>query len=233
MKIKRLMIKVSGEMLADKDGQGADATAVMALAQDIKLLWKKKLQLAVTVGGGNFWRYRDNKKLTISRSASDAIGMLATMMNGRLLQEALLSIGVPAHLLAAHGDFYFSEPYAPARGNSLLARGDIVICAGGTGNPYFTTDTSAALRALELNCNVLLKETKVEGVYDKDPMKHKNAKFFPTISYAEVMKRELQVMDLNAILLCRDNALPVLVFQGKPGNLLKAALGKKIGSLIS
>ncbi len=220
-------------MLAGSDGQGADAAAVMALAQDIKALWKKKLQIAITVGGGNFWRYRDNKKLTISRSASDAIGMLATMMNGRLLQEALKSINVPAHLFSAHGEFYFATPYMPSLAAQLLGHGDVVICSGGTGNPYFTTDTSAALRALELNCEVLLKETKVQGVYDKDPMKHKNAKFFPTISYAEVMKRELQVMDLSAILLCRDNALPVLVFQGKSGNLLKAALGKKIGSLIS
>jgi uridylate kinase len=227
---KRVMLKISGEMLADSKGQGVDAAAVMALAQDIKSLWKKKMQMAIVVGGGNFWRYRDNKKLSISRTASDSIGMLATMMNARLLQEALESIGVPANSLSAHGNFYFTEPYVPSRGQKLLDQNHVVICGGGTGNPYFTTDSAAALRALELNCEVLLKDTKV---YDKDPLKHKNAKFFPKISYDEVLKRELQVMDLTAILLCRDNGLPVHVFHGKPGNLIKAALGKKIGSIIS
>ncbi|MFA4815189.1 MAG: UMP kinase [Candidatus Gracilibacteria bacterium] len=240
MKFKRVLIKVSGERFAEQGQtgfcpgkQGVDAAAVLTLAQDIKALWKKKIQVAIVVGGGNFWRYRDNKKLTISRTASDAIGMLATMMNTRLLQEALESVGVPAHSLSAHGNFYFTEPYAPSRGQKLLSENRVVICGGGTGNAYFTTDTAAALRALELNCDVLLKATQVLGVYDKDPMKHKNARLFSKISYAEVLKRELQVMDLSAILLCKDNGLPVLVFQGKPGNLLKAATGKKIGSLIS
>lgn len=233
MKIKRVLIKISGEMMAGSDGSGADGEAILHVANDLKALWKKKIQVAVVMGGGNFWRYRDNKKLTIPRSASDAVGMLATMMNARLLEEALHGLGVPAHSLSAHGNFYFNEPYVPNRGKKLLDQGHIVICGGGTGNPYFTTDTAAALRALELECDLLLKETKVDGVYDKDPMKHKNAQFFPTISYDEVLKRELQIMDLNAILLCKDNALPVRVFQGKPGNMLKAALGKKLGTLIS
>lgn len=233
MKIKRVLLKISGEMMAGSDGNGADGEAILNLANDIKTLWKKKIQVAIVMGGGNFWRYRDNKKLKIARSASDAIGMLATMMNARLLEEALNEIGVPANSLSAHGNFYFTEPYSPNRGKKLLEKGHVVICGGGTGNPYFTTDTAAALRALELGCELLLKETKVMGVYDKDPFKHKNAKFFPTISYDEVLKRELQIMDLNAILLCKDNALPVLVFQGKLGNLIKAASGKKIGTLIS
>lgn len=233
MKIKRVLLKISGEIMAGSDGNGADGESILDLAKDIKALWKKKIQVAIVMGGGNFWRYRDNKKLKIARSASDAIGMLATMMNARLLEEALNEIGVPANSLSAHGNFYFTEPYAPNRGKKLLEKGHVVICGGGTGNPYFTTDTAAALRALELGCDVLLKETKVMGVYDKDPFKHKNAKFFPTISYNEILKRELQIMDLNAILLCKDNALPILVFQGKPGNLIKAASGKKIGTLIS
>lgn len=220
-------------MLAGSDGQGADVAAVLALAQDIKALWKKKVQVAIVVGGGNFWRYRDNKKLTISRTASDAIGMLATMMNARLLQEALESIGVSANSLSAHGNFYFTEPYVPGRGQKLLSQNRVVICGGGTGNPYFTTDTAAALRALELNCDVLLKETKVDGIYDKDPMKHKNAKRFDKISYEEVLKRGLEIMDLTAVTLCKENRLPVYVFQGKSGNLLKVVAGKKIGSLIS
>ncbi len=233
MKFKRVLLKVSGEMLAGAEGQGAEAAAVMALAEDIKALWKKKIQVAIVVGGGNFWRFRDNKKLAISRTASDAIGMMATMMNGRLLQEALKTLKVPAHLLSAHGEFYFAEPYVPARGTQLLSRGDVVICSGGTGNPYFTTDTAAALRALELECDVFLKETKVDGIYDKDPMKHKNAKRFDHISYEEVLSRGLELMDLTAVTLCKENKLPVFVFQGKHGNVLKAVAGKKIGSIIS
>lgn len=233
MKFKRVLLKVSGEMLADKSGQGADAAAVLALAEDIKALWKKKVQVAIVVGGGNFWRFRDNKALSIPRTASDAIGMLATLMNGRLLQEALKTLKVPAHLLSAHGEFYFAEPYVPSRGTALLDRGDIVICAGGTGNPYFTTDTAAALRALELKCDVFLKETKVDGIYNKDPMKHKNAKRFEAISYDKVLDMRLELMDLTAITLCKENKLPVFVFQGKHGNVLKAVSGKKIGSIIS
>ncbi len=220
-------------MLAGSDGVGADGAALVALAEEIKGLVKKKLEVAIVVGGGNFWRYRDNRKLKMPRSASDAVGMLATIMNGRLLQEALTSVGVAAHLLSAHGEFYFAAPYVPYHGIALLKHGDVVICAGGTGNPYFTTDTAAALRALELECDVLLKDTKVEGVYDCDPTKHKNAKFFPKISYDEVLKRELGIMDLTAIVLCKENGLPVHVFQGKRGNLLKAAMGQKIGTIIS
>lgn len=220
-------------MISGPDGVGADGAALAALAEEIKTIVKKKVELAIVVGGGNFWRYRDNKKLVIPRSASDSIGMLATMMNARLLQEALTSVGVKARALAAHGDAYFVEQYSPNRGKELLAEKYVVICSGGTGNPYFTTDSAAAVRALELECDVLLKDTKVEGIYDCDPLKHKNAKFFPKISYAEVLKRELGIMDLTAIVLCKENKLPVHVFQGKRGNLLKAVSGKKIGSLIS
>ena len=125
---RRIMLKVSGEMISGPDGFGADMAALIALAEEIKGLVKKKLEVAIVVGGGNFWRYRDNKKLVIPRSASDAVGMLATMMNARLLQEALLALGVKAHALSAHGDFYFTEPYVPSRGKSLLTRKEVVIC---------------------------------------------------------------------------------------------------------
>ncbi|MBI5728431.1 MAG: UMP kinase, partial [Candidatus Magasanikbacteria bacterium] len=170
----------------------------------------------------------------IPRSASDAIGMMATIMNARLLAEALRSIGVKAHALAAHGEFYYAEPYTPDRGRQLLDRKEVVICGGGTGNPFFTTDTAAALRALELDCDVLMKATKDDGVYDKDPMKSKNAKFFSKISYDEVLKRELEVMDLTSIVLCKENKLPVHVFNlTKTGNMRLAVKGKKIGTLIT
>lgn len=234
MAYKRVMLKISGEVLGGPDGIGADGKALLTLCEEIKKIRKKKVQVAIVVGGGNFWRYRDNKKLAIPRTASDTIGMMATIMNARLIAEALESIGVPAKAMAPHGDFYFVEPYEIGRGKKLLARGEVVVCGGGTGNPYFTTDSSAALRALELNCDVLLKATKVDGVYDKDPVKNKSAKFFAKISYDEVLKRGLEVIDLTAIVLCKGNGLPVRVFNlQKSGNLLKAASSNKIGSLIS
>lgn len=233
MAYHRILLKVSGEIFAGPDGVGADGEAVKGLAQEIQALVRKKVEVAVVVGGGNFWRYRDQKGLQIPRSASDALGMLATLMNARLLQEALGVLGVGAQALSAHGNFYFTEPYVPNRGKALLARKEVVICGGGTGNAYFTTDTAAALRALELECDVLMKATKVKGIYDQDPLKHRKAKFFKKISYKEFLKQELQVMDLSAVLLCKENKLPVVVFQGKRGNLLKAVSGQKIGSLIS
>ncbi len=233
-KIKRVLLKISGEVLAGPEGTGADGKALLAVATEIQSLVKKNIQVAIVVGGGNFWRYRDNKALEIPRSTSDAVGMLATIMNARLLTEALRSIKVKARTLAAHGEFYFAEPYVPEFGRRCLDQGEVVICAGGTGNPYFTTDTAAALRALELNCDELLKGTQVEGVYDSDPRKNKKAKFLAKLSYQKVLDLELGVMDLTAIVLCKDNALPIRVFNGHvKGNLLKAAQGKSLGSLIS
>lgn len=233
MAYKRILLKVSGEVLGGKDGVGADFEAIMGICKQIKDVTRSGVQVAIVVGGGNFWRFRDNKKMKIPRSSSDAIGMMATIMNARLLSEALNSFGVKASALAPHSDFYFAEPYCPSRGKTLLSNKEVVICGGGTGNPFFTTDTSAALRALELECDVLIKATKVDGIYDKDPVKHKNAKFFASISYDDVIKRELEVMDLTSITLCKENRLPVHVFNFLvPGNLLKVVKGKKIGSLI-
>ena len=212
---------------------GADAEAVMAICKQVKTLTQKGFQVAIVVGGGNFWRYRDNKSMKIPRPSSDAIGMMATIMNARLLTEALQSIKVKAHALAPHSHVYFAEPYVPSRGRELLSKKEVVVLGGGTGNPYFTTDTTAALRALELDCDVLMKATKVDGIYDKDPVKNPKAQFFKKISYDEVLERELAVMDLNSIVLCKENELPVLVFNlEKTGNVLKAAQGKKVGSLI-
>lgn len=219
--------------MAGPDGFGADGNALKTLAEEIRGLVRKKFEVAVVVGGGNFWRYRDHSGLKLARSASDSVGMMATVMNARLLTEVLNQMGVKAFALSAHCDGYFAYNYSPELGKKILADKAVVICAGGTGNPYFTTDTAAALRALELECDVLMKDTKVEGVYDRDPLKFKNAKFFPKISYDEVLKLELKIMDLTAIMLCKENELPVHVFQGKRGNLLKVASGKKIGTLIT
>lgn len=234
MAYKRIMLKISGEVLGGPDGNGADAGSLLEMAKQIKEVTKKGIQVAIVVGGGNFWRFRDNKNLKICRPTSDSIGMMATIMNARLLKEALENLGVKAHALSPHVDGYFAELYVPKKGHMLLEKKEVVICGGGTGNPYFTTDSAAALRALELGCDVLMKATKVDGVYDSDPKKNKKAKFFSKLSYDEVLKRKLEVMDLTAITLCQENGLPVHVFNlQKSGNLLKAVKAKNIGTIIS
>jgi uridylate kinase len=233
MAYKRIMLKISGQVLGGPDGIGADAEALLKFCKEVKKLVDKKIQVAIVVGGGNFWRYRDNKKLKIPRSVSDGIGMMATIMNAKLLTEALKSIGVKASPMAPYADAYFAIQYSPGKAKSILEKGGVAVCGGGTGNPYFTTDSAAALRALELECDVFMKATKVDGIYDKDPEKHKGAKMFKKISYDEVLKRELGVMDLTAILLCKENGLPVHVFNmQKTGNLLKAVSGRKLGSVV-
>lgn len=219
------MLKISGEVIGEN---------LPALCKEIKEVHKKGFQIAIVVGGGNFWRYRDNKNIKISRVASDTIGLMATIMNARLLKEALMSLGLKAQALAPHCDGYFVDSYSPAKAIEFLSRKEIVICGGGTGNPFFTTDTAAALRALELECDVFMKATKVDGVYDKDPVKNKSAKFFAKLTYDEVLKRNLEIMDLTAITVCKENKLPVHVFNlQKAGNLLKAVRVKKIGTIIS
>jgi uridylate kinase len=232
MAYKRIMLKLSGEVLGGSEG-GVDGQALSGLCDALLELTAQGLQLALVVGGGNIWRYRDNADLHIPRTASDTIGMMATVMNARVLAEALMMTGAQAHALAPFPQGYYVEPYSPNYAKELLSEGSIVICGGGTGNPYFTTDSTAALRALELDCEVLLKATKVDGVYDKDPAQHSDAQFFADLTYDEVLKRELGVMDLTAITLCKENKLPVRVFNvTKAGTMCSAALGEAIGTLI-
>ena len=234
MEYKRILLKLSGEVLGGAAGTGIDAASVARLCGELKALQDAGMQVAVVLGGGNFWRYRDNAELKIARTTSDAMGMMATIMNARFLAEALRGIGCKANALAAHGEGYFAEPYTPGRARALLEQGHMVICGGGTGNPYFTTDTTAALRALELECEVLLKGTKVDGIYDADPVKNPQAKRFDQITYQEVLDRGLGIMDLTAITLCKENALPVRVFNLHiPGLLAQAAQGVALGSLIT
>ncbi len=224
---KRLMLKISGEVLGGAQGSGIEATALESMAVTVAGLVKAGFEVAVTVGGGNFWRYRDHEALPLPRATSDAVGMLATVMNGRLLQEALALQGISARTLAPHVGTYFAENYQPNLGRELLEIGEVVICAGGTGNPYFTTDSSAALRALELGCDVLIKGTKVDGVYDRDPQRFKDATRFDSITYDEVLDRELGVMDLTAILLCKEGELPVLVCRAQePNDVMDALQGR-------
>lgn len=229
----RIMLKLSGEVFAGSREFGIDKPALEEVARQVKDVSALGMQVAIVVGGGNIWRYRDTKDSGIERSASDALGMLATIMNGVALQSALESTGAQTRVLSAIAIPELAEPFIRRRALRHLEKGRIVICAGGTGNPYFTTDSAAALRALELGCDVLLKGTNVDGIYDKDPRTHKDAKKYGELTYAEALSKHLDVMDQAAFSLCQDQKLPIVVFNfGASGALLKAARGEKVGTLV-
>lgn len=231
---KRIMLKLSGEALTRSGEFGMHHPTLLEVAKSIKEVRDKGIQVAVVVGGGNIWRYRDTTESGIERTASDAIGMLATIMNSVALQSALESIGADTRVSSAIDVPQLAEPYIRRRVMRHLEKGRIVICAGGTGNPFFTTDSAAALRALELSCDVLLKATTVDGIYDKDPRKHKDAKKYKTLSFQEALQKRLSVMDQAAFSLCQEQKLPIRVFNfTEKGSLLKAALGKDIGTLVN
>jgi uridylate kinase len=233
MHYKRVMLKISGEALSGKREFGLDHTTLMSLAQDILSVTKKGIQMVIVVGGGNIWRYRDTTESGIERTASDAMGMLATIMNSVGLQSALESLGADTRVCSAIDVPQLAEPFIRRRAMRHLQKKRIVICAGGTGNPFFTTDSAAALRASEMECDVLLKATNVEGVYDKDPKKHKNAKLYESVTYDEAIEKNLKVMDQAAFSLCREQKLPIRVFNLRQKNaLLLAATGKSVGTLV-
>jgi uridylate kinase len=227
------MLKLSGEVLEGKKQAGIDFNVIDSFCKEIKTLIKNKYEIAIVIGGGNFWRYRDSKESGFDRVHSDYMGMIATVMNSIALQQGFLKCGVKARVLSALPVSAVVENYNRDKGIAYLKQGEVVICAGGTGSPFFTTDTAASLRALELECEVLLKGTKVDYVYDKDPKKYKNAKKFEEITYNEVLERKLEVMDLSAVAMCLPNNLPVIVFnQQKEGNLARVAKGDRIGTII-
>ncbi len=234
MKYKRIMLKISGEVMGHKDGQGIDPNALTKIAKEIVKVAKAGIQIAIVCGGGNIWRYRDTKKAGIERTTSDYMGMMATIMNGVALQSAIENLGVHSRVATALDLPQIAEPYIRRRAIRHLEKNRVVICAGGTGNPFFTTDTAAALRARELECDILLKATKVDGVYDADPEKVKGAKRYDTISFQEAIEKNLQVLDQTAFSLCRESGMKILVFNmHKEGAILEAAKGKKIGTLVS
>ncbi len=233
MKYKRIMLKISGEALASDRGFGIEHKTLQKIAKRIAEVARKDIEIAIVIGGGNIWRYRDTKESGIERTSSDGMGMLATVMNAVALQSALETHGCYTRVLSAVDIPQLAEPYIRRRAVRHLEKGRIVICAGGTGNPYFTTDSAAALRALELGCDILLKATNVAGVYDKDPKKSRNAKLYGELTYQQAIEQHLNVMDQAAFSLCADAALPIRVFDfDKEGNLLKAATGEKIGTLV-
>lgn len=234
MTYKRIMLKLSGEVFSDGDGtHGIDHDAVAKAAKAVHAVAKTGVELVVVVGGGNIWRYRDQKGNGIERTASDAMGMLATIMNSVALQSALESEGSHTRILSAVNVPQLAEPYIRRRAIRHLEKKRVVICSGGTGNPFFTTDSAAALRALELECDIVLKATDVDGVYDKDPRKHPDAKLYGELSYQEAIEKDLNVMDQAAFSLCREQKLPIRVFNFFAKDaLLKAAAGEPVGTLV-
>lgn len=233
MKYTRVMIKMSGEVLGGAQGSGVDPEAVALFVQKIKELQEASCEVALVIGGGNFWRYRDHAGWSIPRESSDALGMMATLMNAKVLQEALVSQGVKALAMGVNSNSYFMEPYSPHQAKKAMEEGYVVICGGGTGNPYFTTDTTAVLRALELDCQVVLKATNVDAVYDKDPRKFSDAKPYKELSFTEALEKKLGVMDLTAMTLSRENALQVRVFNVETSeSFLPLVKGEAVGTLL-
>ena len=232
-KYKRVLLKISGEALAGDQGYGIDPKVVDDLAEEILPIVKDGVQLAVVVGGGNIFRGLAGSAEGMDRAQADYIGMLATVMNALALQDAFERHGIFSRVQSAINMQEVSEPYIRRRAMRHLDKGRVVILAAGTGNPYFTTDTTAALRACELDVDCLMKATKVDGVYDSDPVKNPDAKKFERITYMEVLNRGLNVMDATATSLCMDNDMPMIVFDlTTPGNILRALKGENVGTTV-
>ncbi len=232
-KYKRIVLKLSGEALQGELGYGIDPRITSSIAEQIKEVHAMGVEIAVVIGGGNIFRGISASSEGMDRSTADYMGMLATVINGLALQDALEKKKVFTRLQTAIEMRQLAEPYIRRKAIRHLEKGRIVILAAGTGNPYFTTDTTAALRAIEIDADVIIKATKVDGVYNADPMKDKGAKKFNELEYIEVLKLGLKVMDTTAISLCMDNRLPIIVFNlNKKGNIKRVILGEKIGTTV-
>lgn len=230
---KRVVFKLSGEALQGKSGYGIDTNVTNSIAEQIKQIYELKVQIAVVIGGGNIFRGAEAAKNGMDRSTADYMGMLATVINGMALQDALEKTGVFTRIQTAIEMRQLAEPYIRRRAIRHLEKNRVVIFVCGTGNPYFTTDTTAVLRAVEISADVILKATKVDGVYSSDPLKNKRAKRFEHLTYIDVLKKGLKVMDATAISLCMENDIPVIVFNlFQKGNIKKVILGEKIGTII-
>ncbi|HSE26043.1 MAG TPA: UMP kinase [Pyrinomonadaceae bacterium] len=224
---RRVMLKISGEALMGEQSYGIDVNVSRSVAEELKAVHELGVQVAVVVGGGNIFRGVSKSAGNMDRSSADYIGMLATVMNAVVLQDALEKISVDTRVLSAVDIPQLAESFIRRRAVRHLEKGRVVIFAAGTGNPYFTTDSAAALRALEIKADIILKATKVDGVYSADPMTDSKAEFFNQITYQEVLERQLKVMDASAISLCMDNNLPILVFNMKePGNIRRVVSGE-------
>ncbi len=230
---KRIVLKLSGEALQGDLQFGIDPKIMRSLAERIKKLRELDVDIALVVGGGNIFRGVKGTREGIDRTTGDYMGMLATVINGLALQDALEKIGVMTRVLTAIEMKALAEPYIKRRAVRHLEKGRVIIFVCGTGNPYFTTDTTAVLRAVEINADIVLKATKVDGIYSADPLKSKTAKKFKSLKYIDVLKKKLKVMDATAISLCMDNDLPLVVFNLKTvGNIEKILMGEKIGTIV-
>lgn len=232
-KYGRILLKLSGEALQGDKGYGISPTIIEAIAQQVKEVHALGVQLAIVIGGGNIFRGVAASAQGMDRASADYMGMLATVINALALQDALESAGVTTRVQTAIEMAQLCEMYIRRRAVRHLEKERVVIFAAGTGNPYFTTDTAASLRAMEIHADIILKATKVDGIYDRDPKKHPDAKRFDRLSYLEVLQRDLKVMDSTAISLCRDNKLPIMVFDlGPKDNIRRAVMGEPIGTLV-
>lgn len=233
LKYKRILLKLSGEVLSGDQQYGISHAIMNNIAREIRSLYDLGTETGIVIGGGNIFRGVSENSLGMDRVSADYMGMLATVMNSLALQDYLEKQEVPTRVLSAIEMRQIAEPFIRRRATRHLEKGRVVIFAAGTGNPYFSSDTAAALRAFEINAEVILKATKVDGVYDKDPVLHPGAQKFDAITYKEVIYKNLKVMDFTAITLCMDNNLPIIVFDlTTPGNICKVVLGKKIGTHI-
>lgn len=231
---KRILLKLSGEALLGAKPHGIDAETCASFASQIKEVRDLGVQVALVVGGGNIFRGQvESKRFGLDQSVADYMGMLATVLNGLALQNALEQINVPTRVMTALQMASIAEPYIRRRAMRHLEKGRVIIFVAGTGNPYFTTDTAAALRAKEINADVILKATKVDGVYTADPFKEKSAKKYKKLKFIDVLRRKLKVMDATAISMCMDHNLPIVIFNLKQeGNIKKAVLGEDIGTMV-
>jgi uridylate kinase len=233
LKYKRILLKLSGEALMGEQNYGIDGDVVKFIASEIKEVYDMGVNIGIVVGGGNIFRGVSASAKDMDRVSADYMGMLATVINSLALQNALENIGIPTRVQTAIEMRQIAEPYIRRRAMRHLEKGRIVIFGAGTGNPYFTTDTTATLRASEINAEVVLKATKVDGVYTADPKKYSSAVKFDTVTYLDVLNKNLKVMDSTAISMCMDNKIPIIVFDlyGK-GNLKKIVSGEKIGTIV-
>jgi uridylate kinase len=231
---KRILLKLSGEALMGDQNYGIDPAVATRIAQDVAEIQSLGVQTAIVIGGGNIFRGLAASAKGMDRSTGDYMGMLATVINALAMQDALEKNGVPTRVLTAIEMRAVAEPFIRRRAVRHLEKGRVVVFAAGTGNPYFTTDTAAALRAMEMKAEVILKATKVDGIYSADPVKHPDATRYDRISYLQVLQERLQVMDATAISLCMDNKLPILVFNLKtPGNIRRVVMGDTIGTMVT
>jgi uridylate kinase len=230
---KRILLKLSGEALAGVRGYGIDSTILAQVAQDVKSVHDQCVQVAIVLGGGNIFRGLSGTALGIDRVAGDNAGMLATVINSIVFSEALRNCGVESAVLSAIRIDKAADFYTPQTAVGLMEKGAVVLLAAGTGNPFFTTDTAAALRCAETRCDVFLKATKVDGIYDSDPAKNPDAVKIPTLTHQEALQKNIKVMDSTAFSLCMDNSIPIIVFKLlEPGNLAKCVRGLPVGSIV-